>query len=89
MSRQATPLQRQALWTIDKGHCDPANVAEHVGVAGGYGNHAEFIHRLLDRGWVTLAVTDDGYRAIGYGYCSACAEWVDPDGHPHDTWAER
>lgn len=81
--RQPTPMQRQALYVIHKDMSDPANLAEFVGVKGGYDNEAVFVQRLLDRGWVGLVVTDDGYRVMGFEWCEDCVAWEDPDEGRH------
>lgn len=61
--RAPTPKQRLALQLI-KGAVDPSHLADMCRVAGGYGNEAEFIMRLIDRGWVTLTLTDDGWNQV-------------------------
>lgn len=64
MSRQPTGKQRAALMFIRDGLEDPANLPWLCQVKGGYSNEAEFIMRLLDRGWVTLALTDEGRQVL-------------------------
>jgi hypothetical protein len=49
---------------IEDGVVDPSNVTECAGVKGGYDNHCAFLMRLIDRGWVSLTLTDAGKEAL-------------------------
>lgn len=62
--RQPTAKQRLALHFIDTDGTDASRLGELCNVQGGYGNEAEFILRLIDRGWVTLTLTDAGRAAL-------------------------
>lgn len=61
--RRPTSKQRSALMFIEGG-TDPSHLAEYCQVQGGYSNEAEFLLRLIDRGWVGLHLTDDGFKAL-------------------------
>lgn len=57
--------QRAALMFLnDDPGLDVSRLADMCQVQGGYGNEAEFILRLIDRGWVTLALTAEGKAVL-------------------------
>lgn len=59
MTRAPSPKQRLAMQFIADG-VDASRLGEMCQVQGGYSNEAEFIMRLIDRGWVTLTLTPEG-----------------------------
>lgn len=59
-----TAKQRLALHMIRDGQIAAANIPESCRVEGGYRNEAEFLLRLMDRGWVRLALTPEGEQEL-------------------------
>lgn len=59
-----TAKQRAALQFIETGGFAAADIPELCQVQGGYGNEAEFLMRLMDRGWVQLVLTNEGRKAL-------------------------
>jgi hypothetical protein len=66
MERRLTPKQRLALQMIRDGDTAAADIPTVVGVQGGFGNEAEFLYRLIDRGLVTLTLTPEGRAHFAY-----------------------
>lgn len=64
MSRRPTNKQRLALMFIEEDGTDASLLGEYCQVQGGYANEAEFLLRLVDRGWVTLSLTDAGRQVL-------------------------
>lgn len=64
MDRRPTRQQRMALMLLEEDGADASLLAEYCEVQGGYANEAAFILRLIDRGWVTLNLTDKGREAL-------------------------
>jgi hypothetical protein len=62
--RTPTEKQTKALALIECGLGDGCEVIQRVLIKGGRDNQADFLYRLMQRGWIALSLTEEGRRAL-------------------------